>query len=103
MKYKVFIGIDVSKLTIDVHLHGIGASKTFSNEEKGFALFLSWVKKHSRQSEPPEMIICFEHTGMYSIKLATYLHRQAAIHFSNSSPDLLLLLLLPGNLSLQVQ
>ncbi|QTE41588.1 hypothetical protein J3L19_21915 [Mucilaginibacter rubeus] len=44
MKYKVFIGIDVSKLTIDVHLHGIGASKTFSNEEKGFALFLSWVK-----------------------------------------------------------
>ncbi|QTE47417.1 hypothetical protein J3L21_17745 [Mucilaginibacter rubeus] len=51
MKYKVFIGIDVSKLTIDVHLHGIGASKTFSNEEKGFALFLSWVKKHSKQSE----------------------------------------------------
>ncbi|QTE55873.1 hypothetical protein [Mucilaginibacter rubeus] len=50
MKYKVFIGIDVSKLTIDVHLHGIGASKTFSNEEKGFALFLSWVKKHSKQS-----------------------------------------------------
>ena len=64
MKYKVFIGIDVSKLTIDVHLHGIGASKTFSNEEKGFALFLSWVKKHSKHSEPAEMIICFEHTGM---------------------------------------
>ena len=39
MKYKVFIGIDVSKLTIDAHLHGIGASKTFSNEEEGFALF----------------------------------------------------------------
>jgi len=74
MKYKVFIGIDVPKLTIDVHLHGIGASKTFSNEEKGFVLFLSWVKKHSKQSEPAEMIICFEHTGMYSIKLATYLN-----------------------------
>jgi transposase len=74
MKYKVFVGIDVSKLTIDAHLHGIGASKTFSNEEKGFASLLSWVKKYSKQSGLAEMIICFEHTGMYSIKLATYLN-----------------------------
>jgi transposase len=51
MKYKVFIGIDVSKLTIDAHLHAIGASKTFSNEEKGFASLLSWVKKHSKHSK----------------------------------------------------
>ena len=39
MKYKVFIGINVSRLTIDAHLHGIGASKTFSNEEKDLLYF----------------------------------------------------------------
>jgi len=69
MKYKVFIGIDVSKLTIDAHLHEIGASKKFSNEEKGFASLLSWVKKYSKQSEPAEMIICFEHTGSIQLNL----------------------------------
>jgi transposase len=39
MKYKAFIGVDVSKLTIDAHLHGINVSKTFSNNEKGLHHF----------------------------------------------------------------
>jgi transposase len=74
MKYNAFIGVDVSKLTIDAHLHGINVSKTFSNNEKGFASLLVWVKKHGKVPELTKVIVCFEHTGMYSIKLAIYLN-----------------------------
>lgn len=74
MKYNTFIGVDVSKLTIDAHLHLINVSKTFSNNEKGFASLLAWVKKHGKVSDLTKAIIAFEHTGMYSIKLAMYLN-----------------------------
>jgi len=81
MKYNTFIGVDVSKLTIDAHLHVINAAKTFSNNEKGFASLLSWVKKHGKVSELTKTIVCFEHTGMYSIKLAIYLN-EANVSFA---------------------
>jgi transposase len=73
MKYKAFIGVDVSKLTIDAHLHEINVSKTFSNNEKGFTSLLTWLKKYGKLSDLTQVITCFEHTGMYSIKLAKYL------------------------------
>jgi len=56
MKYNTFIGVDVSKLTIDAHLHLINVSKTFQNNEKGFASLLIWVKKHGKVSELTEAI-----------------------------------------------
>lgn len=74
MKFKAFIGVDVSKLTIDVHLHEINASKTFSNDEKGFGLLLKWAGQHLKTTDLSQTIMCFDHTGMYSIKLATYLN-----------------------------
>jgi transposase len=76
MKFNAFIGVDVSKLTIDAHLHEINASKTFSNNEKGFNSLLNWAKKHLKSDELSKTIICFEHTGMYSIKLAIYLNEE---------------------------
>lgn len=81
MKYKAFISVDVSKLTIDAHLHEINVSKTFSNNEKGFTSLLTWVKKYGKLSDLTQVITCFEHTGMYSIKLATYL-TQANVPFA---------------------
>lgn len=71
------IGIDVSKLTFDVTIYN--NEKTthakFDNEEKGYKLFIKWLKKHNVEHE----LICMESTGHYSYSLALYLHEK---HFS---------------------
>ncbi|WP_291781014.1 hypothetical protein [Cecembia sp.] len=43
MKFKVFIGIDVSKSTIDVYLLRGGRHAVFSNNKKGFAEMTEWI------------------------------------------------------------
>lgn len=43
--YVDVIGIDVSKLTIDAHIHKIGSHRLFMNNTKGFVQLLSWSKK----------------------------------------------------------
>jgi transposase len=45
MNFSNFVGVDVSKLTIDVHLRGSNAFKTFANNTKGFTALLLWTKK----------------------------------------------------------
>jgi len=43
--YADVIGIDISRLTIDAHLHRKGSHRLFSNTTKGFIKLLSWIKK----------------------------------------------------------
>lgn len=45
MEIKETIGIDVSKLTIDVTIHSTQAYSKFENEPKGFKSMLKWVSK----------------------------------------------------------
>lgn len=45
MNYKSFIGIDVSKLTFDVHVHSTNQKKEFSNSGKGYLLLMQWLIK----------------------------------------------------------
>lgn len=75
MSYKDFIGIDISKLTIDAYVHGNSVSKSFPNDAKGFALLLNWMKKHLKTNVLTEAMVCFEHTGMYGLNLANYLQQ----------------------------
>lgn len=71
MEIKETIGIDVSKLTIDVTIHSTQAYSKFENEPKGFKLMLKWVKKNTDFTSE-ETLYVFEHTGLYSFKLATF-------------------------------
>lgn len=79
MKHRVFIGVDVSKKTLDVcyrteinveHQH-----QAFTNTVKGHAKLLNWIKK-STKINPGEWILCMEHTGMYSMPLACFLQEK---------------------------
>src|ERR1022692_1072349 len=55
----VTIGIDISKDTLDVHLHPEGNTRQFSNDRNGHAQLIAWAKLHQ-----PTRII-FEATGRY--------------------------------------
>lgn len=69
--YNETVGVDISKLTIDVHLHLINQHKQFSNNASGFKALLAWIRKHGLK--PQEIYFCFEHTGLYSLSLAAFL------------------------------
>ncbi len=68
--YEEVVGIDVSKKTIDAKCHLAGKHQVFSNEYKGYLSMLKWVKKVTKGAH---VFYCFENTGNYSLKLATYL------------------------------
>lgn len=73
MSFQSFVGIDVSKQTIDVHIHGLNLHKQFTNDRKGFEAFFSWILKNLCIETYSQVLVCFEHTGMYSLPLACYM------------------------------
>ena len=76
MDYKVFIGIDISKKTIDVALRSKSLKepvhKQFENNISGFKSMVSWIKKQTGKSGK-ELLFCMEHTGVYVLPLACFL------------------------------
>jgi transposase len=63
MKIDEVLGIDVSKLTLDCHLHRSKVHMVFDNNLGGIAKMLEWAL----ESEDKEnLLIVFEHTGLYS-------------------------------------
>jgi len=72
MKYLESIGIDVSKSVIDVVIHTSGLHKQFNNNKKGYGQFIKWSEKNTEKSID-KTLICFEHTGLYSMTLAAFL------------------------------
>ena len=69
MKIKQIIGIDVSKLYLDIYLHGIKQGNRFENSPDGIALMFSWVEKITHL-EKSALFYVLEHTGLYSYELA---------------------------------
>lgn len=77
-KYELFIGIDVSKLKLDVHFLPSEASfKQFhfvvENNEKGIKKILKELDKQGFSFE--KCLICFENTGVYSMPLAIFFNK----------------------------
>lgn len=70
------IGIDVSKLVIDVRIHTTQVYSQFENSVKGFKKMLKYVEKHCK-FDNDQIIYVFEHTGMYSHNLALFLQQQS--------------------------
>lgn len=84
MKFKEALGIDVSKKTIDVKLHLAGVHYKFANKVKGYKSLLAWVKKRTGLNLD-QVMICFEHTGLYSLPLAVFLSEQKIIFCMESA------------------
>lgn len=72
MTVKVFVGVDVSKLVLDVFIREKQVHRQFRNEAKGFVSLIQWLEKQTGQ-QTKSMLICFEHTGLYSLLLALFL------------------------------
>ncbi len=78
MKKKLFIGIDVSKKTIDVSLLTSEQfkelpHKQFDNSVNGYKAMMKWINSMYKLSKD-EMLFCMEHTGIYSLNLCCYLN-----------------------------
>lgn len=76
MKKKLFIGIDFSKETFDVSFFEKEKEEVqhsqFENNKDGFQAMLKWIRSLSKVSAQ-EWLFCGEHTGLYSIELASFL------------------------------
>ena len=69
------VGIDVSKLTIDVVVHKSKSYRQFENTNKGFATLCKWALSQSKV-DAKKLLFVFEHTGLYSHQLAVYLSKK---------------------------
>lgn len=94
MNYNFFIGIDVSKKTLDFAVFK-GKELLFKwngeNDEPGIKKFWAQLKSHQEFSIN-EALFCMEHTGIYNQHLLSFLHAkkaavclEAAIHIKLSS------------------
>ncbi len=76
MDFEVYVGIDVSKLTLDVFIREKGVHHRFKNDPTGFSYILQWVQKNT-ETPLGNTLFCFEHTGLYSLPLAFFLEENS--------------------------
>ena len=74
-----FLGIDISKETLDVSLINQSDSKIFmdkkiNNTLDGFEKMNRWLSK--KHISIKDCLICMEHTGVYGLLLIIWLHQQ---------------------------
>jgi transposase len=75
MKKKSFvIGVDVSKLTLDVHCYGQAECKQVTNSINGYKKLLRWMEKISK--DLTAVMLVMEYTGVYTYRLEKFLHEQ---------------------------
>lgn len=70
-----FIGIDVSKLVIDVtalSANTFQQYQQFENNLQGFIKFMTWLKR-TIQCDFEKSLFCMEHTGLYTRQLLAFL------------------------------
>jgi transposase len=72
-KFSLFVGIDISKLTLDVVIGKSSSSQhfKFSNDAPGISNLLAQIK--SSQTDLAKVLVCCENTGAYMHKLAVAL------------------------------
>lgn len=72
MKFKEFIGIDVSKLKLDVFIYSKKIHKVFDNNQSGYEKIIQWIRSHIC-CDMNQVLFAFEHTGLYCLHLSLFL------------------------------
>jgi transposase len=80
MNYKLFVGIDISKKTLDVVLYKKELQKKsphcqVSNNSNGFKKIIKWLKEQNVKLQ--DALFCMEHTGIYGFEIACFLNSKA--------------------------
>ena len=88
LKYKLFIGIDISKKWFDVCLAWEGQTGScphvqLEQDESGFQQMIKWINKQLSESgvfdascSKKDWFVYAEHTGIYGLKLARFFEQQ---------------------------
>ena len=87
MKKSYIIGVDVSKLKLDMHCYGQSNSLVISNDNKGFKSFLKWLKKEVSKDTSGVMLV-MEYTGIYTYGLEQFLDQQAIAYVKRPALDI---------------
>lgn len=76
MEKQFFIGIDISKATLDVRLYDHQDNSRpenyikISNDNTGFKTLLKWFK--SKKIQLSALAVCMEHTGLYGLDISHF-------------------------------
>jgi transposase len=73
MKEMVLVGVDVSKMTLDIFVKPSGLSLKISNDLKGFKQW--WAEMRKLLTPQSKVMVVMEHTGLYSLKFETFLRK----------------------------
>ena len=87
-EFNFFVGIDVSKLTLDVTIlkpqSGKLHHKVIDNDARGYLRLRNWlVSEHGVEFN--RALICMEHTGLYTRSLEQFLHANNVYVWKESS------------------
>ena len=87
-KFETFIGIDVSKLTLDVTILNPCPRKlshsVFENSDVGFSRMKNWLSVHHKVGFS-QALFCLEHTGLYTRSIDRFLREREAYVWMESS------------------
>ena len=90
MYFSQFIGVDISKDTLDATVYPAKDKKMdflhFDNTQKGLTVMMSWLKR--RGIKATEMLICAEHTGVYTNPLIEFADKKGLALSLNSPLDI---------------
>ena len=87
MKKSYIIGVDVSKLKLDVHCYGQSESFVVSNDNKGFKGFLKWIKRGVSKGIK-EVMVVMEYTGIYTYRLEQFLQQHEVAYVKRPALDI---------------
>jgi len=87
MKKSFIIGVDVSKLKLDLHCYGQCQSFVLSNNLKGFKGFLKWIKKEISKDKE-QILVVMEYSGIYSYNLEKFLFEQGISYVKRPALDI---------------
>lgn len=78
MKFKWFVGIDISKKTLDTTLYGDVEKKNakhirIKNEAPHFNKIIKWLNKIGVDEK--QTLFCMEHTGVYGIDISVFMEK----------------------------
>jgi transposase len=82
-----FIGIDVSKNTLDVYLYYMNSHRLFKNNVDGRQMLIDWIIETTNRNSA-ELRFCLEHTGIYSQPLCELLEEMNMTYYLISGLEL---------------
>ena len=90
MYFSQFVGVDISKDTLDAAIYPAKDKKMdflhFDNIQKGLGEMMAWLKRRGIKSS--EMVICAEHTGVYTNPLIAFADKRGLALSLNSPLDI---------------